>query len=171
MNATRAGRRTRAAVYARTNMPDATPSIQNQCESLREYAAKHDIEVVRVYADVNKSGSDPDGLDNQKRLLADATSPDRDFSVILMYDWTRWGRFLDAREAYHQYLCSLVGVEFRVCNSSSPSHESSVDDIVQCAKRSLAKACGTMRFSNKRDKRRIRYVPRQNPIRRRKLWK
>lgn len=128
MNATKTGvdndnaRRVRVVIYARTNRPDSVLSIQDQCKSVREYAALHDMEVVRVYEDAGKSGASLEGRDAMKRLLAEAASPNRDFDVILVYDWSRWGRFLDAAGTYYEHLCRRAGVELRACNEP-PAHD------------------------------------------------
>lgn len=112
--------RVRAVIYARTARADSINSIESQCEEARKYAAIHNLEVIGVYADIGKSGSSINERDEMKRLLAEVASPDRDFAVILIYDWSRWGRSLDASDAYHQYLCRRAGVEIRVCIEPAP---------------------------------------------------
>ena len=39
-----------------------------------------------------------------------------DFSVILIYDVSRWGRFQDADEsAYYDYICKHAGIYVAYC--------------------------------------------------------
>lgn len=175
MNADKTGvdndnaRRVRVVIYARTNRPDSVLSIQDQCESVREYATRHDMEVVRVYEDAGKSGASPDGRDAMKRLLAEATSPDRDFDVILVYDWSRWGRFLDAG-TYYEHLCRRAGVELRACNEPQADDSHSAYPITQQIRRAVA-ASDKTRFPRKRSNPCMPPGPRGHKIERRRLWK
>jgi DNA invertase Pin-like site-specific DNA recombinase len=42
--------------------------------------------------------------------MAEVQSGHADFSTILVYDVSRWGRFQDADEgAYHEHVCSRAG--------------------------------------------------------------
>ncbi len=154
-------------IYARTNRPDSVLSIQDQCESVREYAVRHDMEVVRVYEDAGKSGASLEGRDAMKRLLAEATSPDRDFDVILVYNWSRWGRFLDAAGTYYEHLCRRAGVELRACNEPPADDGHPACRMAQQIRRAVA-ASDKTRFQRKR------CMPpglRRHKIKRRRLWK
>lgn len=107
--------RMRAFIYARTDTHHPTTSIDAQCEAVRAYADAHDMDVVRVYADAGKSGSSLERRDHLKRLFSDVASADRDFDVILLHDWTRWGRFQDLDESAgcYEYNCARGGIELR----------------------------------------------------------
>ena len=178
MNATETGvdragdspRRVRVVIYARTNRPDSVLSIQDQCKSVREYAARHDMEVVRVYEDVGKSGSSLDGRDAMKRLLIDVTSPDREFDVILVYDWSRWGRFLDAAGTYYEHLCRRAGVELRACNEPTAHDGHPACRMTQQIRRAIA-ASDKTRFPRKRSNPCMLSGLRRHKIKRRRLWK
>lgn len=176
MNATKTGvdndnaRRVRVVIYARTNRPDSVLSIQDQCESVREYAALHDMEVVRVYEDAAKSGASLEGRDAMKRLLAEATSSDRDFDVILVYDWSRWGRFLDAAGTYYEHLCRRAGVELRACNEP-PAHDGHPACRMTQQIRGAIAASDKTRFPRKRSNPCMPPGLRRHKIERRKLWK
>ncbi len=83
----------KAAQYIRTATVHQHFSTENQSAVIQEYASFHSIEIVRTYADRGKSGlslADRDGL---KELLQIAESGNADFSVVLVYDFSRWGRF------------------------------------------------------------------------------
>ncbi|MBP8131388.1 MAG: recombinase family protein, partial [Candidatus Hydrogenedentes bacterium] len=96
----------RAAIYARMSTEHQQYSTENQSDVIREYAAKHNMEIVRTYADEGKSGLRLDGRDALKRLIEDVQSGRADFEAILVYDVSRWGRFQDADEsAYYEYIC------------------------------------------------------------------
>jgi hypothetical protein len=101
----------RAAQYVRMSTEHQQYSTENQAEVIARYAAEHGMEIVATYEDSGKSGLTLTGREELKRLLADAESGTADFSVILVYDVSRWGRFLDADEsAYHEYVCKRAGV-------------------------------------------------------------
>lgn len=175
MNATKTGvdndnaRRVRVVIYARTNRSDSVLSIQDQCKSIREYAALHDMEVVRVYEDAGKSGSSLDGRDAMKCLLAEAASPNRDFDVILVYDWSRWGRFLDAG-TYYEHLCRRAGVELRACNEPPADDSHPACRMAQQIRRAVA-ASDKTRFPRKRSNLFMPPGLRRHKIKRRRLWK
>jgi DNA invertase Pin-like site-specific DNA recombinase len=54
-------------------------STENQSEKILEYAARHEIEIVRTYADEGKSGLNIGGRDGLQRLLADVRAGNTDF--------------------------------------------------------------------------------------------
>src|SRR5450759_1812772 len=86
-------------------------STENQAEIIERYAAARGIEIVQTYADEGKSGLNLDGRDALQRLIADASGGRADYSVILVYDVSRWGRFQDAdQSAYYEYICKQAGV-------------------------------------------------------------
>ncbi|OQB30553.1 MAG: hypothetical protein BWY07_02552 [Candidatus Hydrogenedentes bacterium ADurb.Bin170] len=64
----------RAAIYARMSTEHQQYSTENQSDVIREYAAKHNMEIVRTYADEGKSGLRLDGRDALKRLIEDVQS-------------------------------------------------------------------------------------------------
>ncbi len=114
-------------------------SVDNQCDVMREYASRHAMEIVRVYADEGKSGLRLSGRDSLKRLIADVSSPTRDFSAILVYDVSRWGRFQDVDEsAYYEYACRRAGVDVHYCAEQFANDGSPVSTIVKGIKRAMA---------------------------------
>jgi len=86
----------RAAMYVRMSTDHQKYSTENQADTIREYAGKRGMEIVRRYADEGKSGLKIDGRDALKQLIADVQSGAADFQVILVLDVTRWGRFSPA---------------------------------------------------------------------------
>jgi DNA invertase Pin-like site-specific DNA recombinase len=82
-------------------------STENQAEAIRQYADRRGLEIVRTYADEGKSGLRLDGRDALKQLIEDVQTGKADFTTILVYDVSRWGRFQDADEsAYYEYICT-----------------------------------------------------------------
>lgn len=78
-------------------------STENQSEATREYATRRGLEIVRTYADEGRSGLRLDGRAALKQLIDDVQISKANFTTILVYDVSRWGRFQDADESayYH----------------------------------------------------------------------
>jgi len=96
----------RAAEYVRMSTDHQKYSTENHADAIRHYAATRGIEIVRTYADAGKSGLRIDGRDALKQLIDDVQAGTADFTMVLVYDVSRWGRFQDADEsAYYEYIC------------------------------------------------------------------
>ncbi len=131
--------RTRAVIYARMSTEHQQYSTENQCDVIREYAAKNNMDVVHTYTDDGKSGLQINGRDSLKQLIDDVNSPSRDFTAILVYDVSRWGRFQDADEsAYYEYICRRAGVDVHYCAEQFSNDGSPVSTIVKGVKRAMA---------------------------------
>jgi DNA invertase Pin-like site-specific DNA recombinase len=129
----------RAAEYVRMSTDYQKYSIENQSEAMRAYAACHGMEIVRTYADKGKSGLKLAGRNDLKRLLADVLSGSADFSVILVYDVSRWGRFQDADEsAHYEYICKQAGFSVHYCAEQFENDGSLFAAIVKSVKRGMA---------------------------------
>ena len=99
----------RAAEYVRMSTEHQQYSTENQSEVIREYAERRGMTIVRTFADAGKSGLRIDGRDALKQLIQEVENGTADFSAILVYDVSRWGRFQDADEsAYYEYICRLA---------------------------------------------------------------
>jgi hypothetical protein len=106
----------RAAQYVRMSTEHQKYSAANQAEIIALYAAARGFEVVRTYADEGKSGLNLSGREALQELIADVTTGRADFSVILAYDVSRWGRFQDAdMGAHYEFLCRNAGVAVHYC--------------------------------------------------------
>ena len=80
----------RAAEYVRMSTEHQQYSTENQRDKIRDYAARRGFEIVRTYADEGKSGLRIDGRQALQNLIADVANGKADFSVILVYDVSRW---------------------------------------------------------------------------------
>src|SRR5512132_4701507 len=129
----------RAAQYVRMSTDHQQYSTENQAETIREYAERHGLRIVRSSADEGKSGLRLEGRDQLQRLIADVESGGADFQVVLVYDVSRWGRFQDADEsAYYEYVCRRVGIEVRYCAEQFENDGSIASTIVKTVKRAMA---------------------------------
>lgn len=107
---------THAVMYVRMSTESQDYSTDHQRARIREYAAARDIEIIREYVDDGKSGLDIRRRAGLLSLMHDVQSQDPDFSRILVFDISRWGRFQDIDEAaYHEHTCRRAGIEVIYC--------------------------------------------------------
>lgn len=129
----------RAVEYVRMSTEHQQYSTENQGDKIREYAARRGIEIVRTYADAGKSGLRIEGRASLQQLIKDVESGSTDFSIILVYDVSRWGRFQDADEsAYYEYRCRRAGIQVAYCAEQFENDGSPVSTIVKGVKRAMA---------------------------------
>lgn len=129
----------RAAEYVRMSTEHQQYSTQNQVARIREYAAQRGLEVVRTYADEGKSGLRIAGRHALQQLIQDVESRTADFTIVLVYDVSRWGRFQDADEsAYYEYICKRAGIQVVYCAEQFENDGSPISTIVKGVKRAMA---------------------------------
>ncbi len=129
----------RGAQYVRMSTDHQRYSTENQADAIQRYAAQRGIDIVCTYADEGKSGLRLDGRDALKQLIDDVQSGTADFTTILVYDVSRWGRFQDADEsAYYEYICKRAGITVQYCAEQFENDGSPVSTIVKGVKRAMA---------------------------------
>jgi DNA invertase Pin-like site-specific DNA recombinase len=129
----------RAAEYVRMSTDHQRYSTENQSEAIRDYARARGIEIVRTYADSGKSGLKIEGRDALRQLIEDVQVGTTDFTMVLVYDVSRWGRFQDADEsAYYEYICRRAGISVQYCAEQFENDGSPVSTIVKGVKRAMA---------------------------------
>ncbi|MFM0732866.1 recombinase family protein [Paraburkholderia sediminicola] len=133
------GGRGRAAAYVRMSTEHQQYSTENQKEVVLAFAESRNLDVVRVYADEGKSGLRLEGRDSLKALLRDVESGAAEFTVILVYDVSRWGRFQDPDEsASYEIRCKQAGVRVLYCAEQFENDGSPVSSIIKSVKRTMA---------------------------------
>jgi DNA invertase Pin-like site-specific DNA recombinase len=131
----------KAALYVRMSTDLQKYSAQNQAITLIAYAAKHGMEVVRTYADVGRSGLSLGGRDALQQLISDVESRCATYTVVLVYDVSRWGRFQDADEsAYYEHLCKRCGVRVHYCAEQFENDDSMSSTLIKGLKRFMSGA-------------------------------
>lgn len=131
--------RRRAAQYVRMSTDHQQYSTENQAQVICEYAERHGLEIIRTYADEGKSGLRLEGRDALKQLIADVEGSRADFTDVLVYDVSRWGRFQDADEsAYYEYVCRRAEIAVHYCAEQFTNDGSPVSTIVKGVKRAMA---------------------------------
>ena len=128
-----------AAQYVRMSTEHQQYSTENQSDVLKDYASSRGIEIIRTFSDAGKSGLRIDGRDGLKELIETVQSGRADFTMILVYDVSRWGRFQDADEsAYYEYICKRAGITVQYCAEQFENDGSPVSTIVKGVKRAMA---------------------------------
>jgi DNA invertase Pin-like site-specific DNA recombinase len=106
----------KGAVYIRMSTELQTESPENQERQIRAYAEKYGIEIIKIYADLGISGITADRQEFQT-LIADVENGRNQFSIVLYLDESRWGRFVDSREAdYCRMRLAHKGVICQACD-------------------------------------------------------
>jgi DNA invertase Pin-like site-specific DNA recombinase len=129
----------RAVEYVRMSTEHQQYSTENQREVIRKYAEQRGMVIMRTYTDAGKSGLRIDGRDALKQLIHDVETSKADFSAILVYDVSRWGRFQDADEsAYYEYICRRAKIDVHYCGEQFENDGSPISTIVKGVKRAMA---------------------------------
>jgi DNA invertase Pin-like site-specific DNA recombinase len=107
---------TRAVAYVRMSRESQEYSPINQMTLINKYASDHDMQIVKTYSDEGISGLRIENRPGLRALLTDVVGGNPDFSKLLVYDVSRWGRFQDIDESGHyEFMCRRAGVEVIYC--------------------------------------------------------
>ena len=128
-----------AAAYVRMSTEHQQYSTENQLDTIRLYAATHALDITKVYTDAGKSGLRLEGRDALKQLFFDVEKGLADYSTVLVYDVSRWGRFQDPDvSASYEVRCRQAGVSVQYCAEQFTNDGSPVSNIVKSVKRMMA---------------------------------
>ena len=128
-----------AVEYIRVSTEYQRYSLENQQSGIAEFAQKMGYNIIGTYADNGRSGltaKDRAGLIN---LLHDVTDPERRFSIILVLDVSRWGRFQDVdQHAAYEFICREMGVRIEYAAEVFANDDSAATSILKHMKRVMA---------------------------------
>ena len=128
-----------AAAYVRMSTEHQQYSTSNQMDVIREYAKRRGKEIVKEYSDEGKSGLNIQGRESLGQMIEDVQNGQINFSSILVYDVSRWGRFQDADEsAYYEYVCRRAGVSVLYCAEQFENDGSPMSSVMKTMKRTMA---------------------------------
>jgi DNA invertase Pin-like site-specific DNA recombinase len=114
-------------------------SLEFQLATLAAYAEAKGYSIVRTYKDEGVSGLRIEGRDGLKQLLADALSGTAGFSVVLVYDVSRWGRFQNPDQAAcYEFLCEQAGVRVEYCAEPFANDGSLASILLKSVRRAMA---------------------------------
>ncbi len=126
-------------MYVRMSTDHQKYSTENQADAIRKYAVENNIEIIATYADHGKSGLTLNGRESLQRLLFDVENTQIEFSVILVLDITRWGRFQNTDEAaHHEHTCHKAGVEIHYVAEPFQNDGSPYSSLVKSIKRMMS---------------------------------
>lgn len=128
-----------AAEYIRMSTDQQDLSVSIQRRAILEYAEARGLRVIRSYEDQGRSGLTLKQRGGMKRLLEDVTQDSCAFSVVLVYDVSRWGRFQDTdASAYYEYHCRLHGIDVVYVKEPFGAEPSPVAALIKSIKRVMA---------------------------------
>ena len=108
--------RLKGAMYIRMSTELQVESPENQERAIRAYADQYGIEIVKVYADLGVSGINTEKREQFQALIDDVEQGRSAYNIVLYLDETRWGRFVDSREAdYHRMRLERKNVVCQSC--------------------------------------------------------
>ncbi|KQN67046.1 serine recombinase [Pseudomonas sp. Leaf58] len=114
-------------------------STENQLDTIKIYAQTHNLNIVKIYTDSGKSGLSLEGREALQHLLSDVEFKHNDFSTVLVYDVSRWGRFQDPDvSASYEVRCRQAGVRVEYCAEQFVNDGSPVSSIIKSVKRMMA---------------------------------
>jgi DNA invertase Pin-like site-specific DNA recombinase len=114
-------------------------STQNQADVIAKYAQEHNMDIIRTFTDEGKSGLNLEGRAGLLQLLSEVQGGTAEFTAVLVYDVSRWGRFQDADESgYWEYVCKRAGVAIHYCAEQFANDGSLSSVILKNLKRTMA---------------------------------
>jgi DNA invertase Pin-like site-specific DNA recombinase len=114
-------------------------SIANQSAAIALYAAAHNMGIIRSFVDEGKSGTTIKSRKGLQELIRVVESGQADFTQVLVYDVSRWGRFLDSDEAAHyEFLCKQAGIAVHYCAEQFENDNSTTSNLLKALKRTMA---------------------------------
>ncbi len=83
-----------AAQYLRMSTDEQQYSLLNQAAAIAKYAELKGFKVIKTYEDAGRSGLVLRERAGLQALLKDVVGENVQYKAILVYDVSRWGRFL-----------------------------------------------------------------------------
>lgn len=125
----------KAAIYIRMSTELQTESPENQAEQIREYADRYGIEIVREYTDLGISGMTAEHRDQFLAIFDDVKEGRNGFNVVLYLDDSRWGRFVDSREAeYYRMILEKKNIVCQACDKEFKLKKDFADRLLTMVK-------------------------------------
>ena len=122
----------RAAQYVLMSTDMQIYSVENQAAAIAAYATKYGLDIVRTYKDAGRSGLALNNREALKELISDLTSGKANYSHVLVYDVSRWGRFQDINESAHcEFICKRAGIKIAYCAELFDNDGSLISSILR----------------------------------------
>lgn len=131
--------RPNAVRYVRVSTEHQRYSLEHQSDLISSHAIKCGYNLISTYTDEGRSGLTIAGREGLVRLLHDVTNPQRTFSIILVLDVSRWGRFQDVdQHAAYEFICRDMGVRIEYVNEAFANDDSVATSLLKHMKRIMA---------------------------------
>jgi DNA invertase Pin-like site-specific DNA recombinase len=128
-----------AAVYLRESTQEQRYSRRNQIDLISSYAIARRMRIVRIYQDIGRSGVTLNGRKEFQRLIWEVLAGHANYSVLLVYDISRWGRFQNIDESAHlEFVCRQHGISIEYCAEEFSNGQSLISSVLKGLKRTLA---------------------------------
>jgi DNA invertase Pin-like site-specific DNA recombinase len=141
MDVNQSSSRVRQAVaqYVRMSTEHQQYSTENQSLAILQYAHANEMEIVRTYSDHGKSGLTLTGRAGLQQLLEDVERGDIDFTAVVVYDVSRWGRFQNPDQgASYEYALTAAGILVHYCAEQFKNDGSLSSALLKTVKRGMA---------------------------------
>jgi DNA invertase Pin-like site-specific DNA recombinase len=127
------------AQYVRMSTEHQQYSTENQSLAILQYAQANEMEIVRTYSDHGKSGLTLAGRAGLRQLLEDVERKDVDFTAVLVYDVSRWGRFQNPDQgASYEYALTSAGILVHYCAEQFKNDGTLSSALLKTVKRGMA---------------------------------
>jgi DNA invertase Pin-like site-specific DNA recombinase len=128
-----------AAQYLRMSTEQQQYSLMNQAAAIASYAERNGFVIVKSYEDAGRSGLSLRERPGLRALLEDVMHRDIQYTAILVYDVSRWGRFQDTDEAAtYEFLCKTAGAPVCYCAEQFSNDQSVASSLMKALKRTMA---------------------------------
>jgi DNA invertase Pin-like site-specific DNA recombinase len=128
-----------AAQYLRMSTEHQKYSLDNQTAAIQAYAEQNGLTVIKTYADSGKSGLVLKHREGLAQLLHDVVGTTQAYRAVLVYDVSRWGRFMDTDEsAYYEFHCKKAGVPVFYCAETFANDGTMPSLVMKALKRVMA---------------------------------
>jgi DNA invertase Pin-like site-specific DNA recombinase len=128
-----------AAAYLRMSTDMQRYSLANQAMALSAYAEANGIHIIRTYRDEGRSGLTIEHRPGLQALIHDVTTGNPGYTLVLVLDVSRWGRFQQVDEAgFYEFLCWRSGVRVCYVAEAFANDDSPFTMIVKALKRMMA---------------------------------
>lgn len=129
----------RVAEYVRMSTDHQQYSTENQRDAIQRFAEARGMQIVRSFVDAGKSGVGIQGRDALQDLIRTVESGQADFTTILVYDVSRWGRFQQPDEgAYYEFRCFRANIKVEYCAEQFPTDNAPMSAVMKSLKRAMA---------------------------------
>jgi DNA invertase Pin-like site-specific DNA recombinase len=130
---------TPVAQYLRMSTEHQKYSLDNQAAAIQSYAEQNGFTVIKTYADSGKSGLVLKHREGLAQLLHDVVGSKQPYGAVLVYDVSRWGRFMDTDEsAYYEFHCKKAGVPVYYCAETFANDGTMPSLVMKALKRVMA---------------------------------